>query len=140
MIIFLLLFFFISFYISCITVRSKFNPLVVLVFVIFSVIIRYTTPLIENADYNTYLRFVEFGELFNISFATIFSEPYLFIVVLSLKKVFRDTAMSLDLYYAVNFFISTLFFIWIIRLRDVQTFSKVLIFSSYYFLFTYTTI
>ncbi|MCW3170510.1 EpsG family protein, partial [Chryseobacterium sp. 09-1422] len=96
--------------------------------------------MIENADYNTYLRFVDTGELSELSFGSLFSEPYFFIVVLSIKNMVGDTAGSLNFYYIINFIISTIFFIWIIRLKDIQTFSKVLLFSLYYFLFAYTTV
>jgi hypothetical protein len=137
----LLILFFISYYISCITVQNrKVNYVALFIFILFSVFVRFFTPLIENADYNTYLRFVDTGELSELSVGSLFSEPYFFIIVLSLKNFVQDTAASLNLYYVINFIITTIFFIWIIRLRDIQTFSKILLFSLYYFLFAYTTI
>ncbi|WP_431611213.1 EpsG family protein [Chryseobacterium sp. 'Rf worker isolate 10'] len=104
------------------------------------IIIRDTTPMSANADYDAY--YYGYGELDDSVawYLQLFREPY-FYYLKSVAGLFTFDKKELFNYiYYFNFSISAVFFIWLAQLKDVALWKKVVFYIIYYFLFSFTVL
>lgn len=114
-----------------------FNVLVV-IFIILSTALRFNVEIKDNLDYEGYILWD--NSPIKLSLLTIFAEPYFYVLSNVFYKFTKSSAEALYYIYHVNFIISTYFFIWLASKIDILLWKKMLLFTFYYFLFTYTTL
>lgn len=107
-------------------------------FLFVSYVFRTIVPLEINADY--YGQYYMARSDFDFTFSSIFSEPYLFFIYRFFKEMYKDSESSFNVIYILNFFTTSLFFIWLAFRKDLMFSAKLMLFAFFYFLFTYTLI
>jgi hypothetical protein len=106
-----------------------------ILFVILSFVLKFSIDVTKTADYDNYL-FVLALDRIGFSLKALFAEPYFFQIGALLYKYYPKE-QSLAFFYESSFIFSTVFFLWLAFLKNVSTFNKVIVFSLYYFFFTY---
>lgn len=130
---------FLFYYVLCKTCNhlKYFNLLAVLFFCV-SLLLRLYVNIKDNADFGGYSLW-EFTPL-EINFSLLFSEPWFYALVNFFHNITDDGLVALEIVYYINFFLSTIFFIWVASKTDIAQWKKVLFFTMFYILFTYTTL
>jgi len=127
---------FVAFYIGAMNHKNKsISTFTLIIFLGLSLLFRIMIPFEDNADYYPYsvLRTYEF----NITKPL--HDPILALIYNSFYAIsFGSKAFAIKGLYWTNFFISTSFFVFLIRKKELPLYKRVMFFSLYYFLFTYT--
>jgi hypothetical protein len=106
-----------------------------ILFVLISFVIKFSIDVTKTADYDNYLYIIALPGL-EISLKTVFSEPYFFHIGRLLYEYFPKEK-RLAFFTESSFIYTTVFFIWLAYLKNISTFNKVIIFSLYYYFFSY---
>lgn len=108
-----------------------------IIFLIISFIMRLLVDIEINKDFYGYYTFYRIEEPQNW-WEYFTNEPYLYLLHLFFSKLFYS---KIDVFYAIyyfNYIVVTLFFLWLMCLRGISAWKKVIFFTLYYFLFSYT--
>lgn len=118
------------------SIDIKFKWVIIFFFFIFSVILRHLINPELNKDYYGYFEFRNFFEPTDfLSF--LFTEPYLYLVYKFFTFFTDDLTSIFKGIYWFNFFITNIFFIWLLTRKDIAIWKKSLLFTFYYFLFAF---
>jgi hypothetical protein len=72
----------------------------------------------------------------DFSFKTIFTEPYYFQLVNLLNLKFT-AEKSINFFYTFNFIVTTIFYTWLIFIKEISPWKKILLFSLYFHVFSF---
>jgi hypothetical protein len=104
-------------------------------FLITSVFFRLLVTNDQLPDYDSYYSVI--GKIDpEFTFKILFTEPYYFQLVNYLYKSF-SAELSINVFYSINFLVTTFFFVWLLFIKDIPAWKKVLLFSLYYYVFTF---
>lgn len=134
MIIIIILIFFFYFF-ATIQKKLNYRKILAFLFVISTIILRVFVDNSKLPDYESY-----FSVIGNIqpdfSLKILFTEPYYFQLVNYLNKTY-SAELSINIFYFINFFITTFFFVWLLFVNNIYPWKKILLFSLFYYLFAY---
>lgn len=126
---------FIFYYLASLQRNFSFKVGLSFLFVLSTILLRFTVNNSELPDYDAYYSVIGLIEP-EISFKILFSEPYFFQLVNYLNQSY-STETAINFFYIVNYFISTLFFVWLLFVKEISPWKKVLLFSLYYYVFAF---
>ena len=86
-------------------------------------------------DYDSYFSVIGSIEP-EFSFKILLTEPYYFQLVNYIHKYF-SAQFSINVFYGINYIFTTSFFIWILFVKNINPWKKVLLFSLFYYLLAY---
>lgn len=132
---FIALFNFVLYFIASLQKQLYYKIIFAFLFVISTTILRLFVQNNQLPDYDSYYSVIGSIEP-EISLNILFTEPYYFQLVNYLHKYF-STEISINVFYGVNFLVTTFFFIWLLFVKKIHPWKKVLLFSLFYYLLTY---
>lgn len=126
---------FLSYYFACLeSISAKQKLIFIVLFVVFSSFLRFFINVDLNNDYQLYFNFDIFHK--PISFLSfLLNEPYLYSIYTFFTFFIESKKDVFLAMYFFNFFVNTLFFIWILYRNDIDMWKKMLLFVLHYFLF-----
>lgn len=129
---------FVFYYLACFEyTTSKKKLLLIICFLFCSFFLRAVIDPALNNDYDLYYNFKIFHK--PRSFFTFFlKEPYLYSVYAFFDIFSNEKEIIFSCLYWFNYIITTLFFVWLIKLKDIEVWKKMLLFSVFYFFFAFT--
>jgi EpsG family len=104
-------------------------------FIILTFCYKLTVNISSMPDYDGYIQSIGVDNTTNW-FMLLFSEPYFFQIINLLTRYYSEGS-SIVFFYEVNYVITLFFFCWVAFRKDISTWKKVLLFSLYYYLFSY---
>lgn len=104
-------------------------------FVVSTLILRFIVQNSQLHDYDSYFSVIGSIEP-EFSYKVLLTEPYYFQLVNYLFKYF-SAETSINVFYGINYFFTTFFFIWLLFVKDIHPWKKVLLFSLFYYLLAY---
>ncbi|MDT9500129.1 EpsG family protein [Capnocytophaga canimorsus] len=120
--------------------QDKNNQFILLVFfILISLIMRVLVDVEINKDFFAYYNLYNFQKPENW-WEYFLKEPYLYLLYSFFYNFYDEKIEVFQAMYFFNYAALTFFFTWLMTLRDVVMWKKVLIFTMYYFLFSYTLI
>jgi hypothetical protein len=126
---------FFFYFISSISVNKIIKITFSFLFVVSTLILRFLVQNSQLHDYDSYFSVIGAIEP-EFSFNVLLTEPYYFQLVNLLFKYF-SAETSINVFYGINYFFTTCFFIWLLFVKDIQPWKKVLLFSLFYYLLAY---
>jgi hypothetical protein len=126
---------FFFYFTSSITTNKIIKSTLAFLFVVSTLILRFLIQNSQLHDYDSYFSVVGSIEP-NFSFKVLLTEPYYFQLVNYLYKYF-SAETSINIFYGINYFFTTFFFIWLLFVKDIHPWKKVLLFSLFYYLLAY---
>lgn len=127
---------FLFYYLSCFDFSNSKKLLCIICFVICSLFLRSILSPFVNNDFYLYYNFQIFQKPTN--FLSLFiNEPYLYSVYAFFSFFSDDKVIVFSCLYWYNHIITTIFFIWLLKVKDVETWKKMLLFSIFYFFFAF---
>lgn len=126
---------FISFYVGSISYKKKREKdVAIFIFIFISLFFRILIPFEENADYYPYA----FLRTYEFDISKPLNDPILKLVFNIYEVIFFGSReLAIKGLYWTNFIICNMFFIFLMRIKNLMLFKKVLFFVLYYFLFSY---
>lgn len=129
---------FMFFYLACYNyANSKKKLWLMICFVVCSFLLRIVIDPVLNNDFDLYYNFKIFHKPRSF-FAFFLKEPYLYSVYAFFDIFSNDKGIIFSCLYWFNYIIITLFFVWLIKLKDIEVWKKILLFSVFYFFFAFT--
>lgn len=130
---------FLFFYLGALQKNKFLQSVFVALFFIISLVTRGLVDFTSNKDFYAYYNLyrIEQPEYWWEYFT---NEPYLYFLYSFFFLFFEKKMEVFEGMYYVNYFFVTIFFIWLMKLKDVFLWKKVLFFSMYYFLFSFVLI
>lgn len=126
---------FVFYYLACFEyTTSKKKLLLIICFLVCSFFLRAVIDPALNNDFDLYYNFKIFHKPTGF-FSYLLKEPYLYYVYSFFKLFFNDKATVFCCLYWFNSTLTTVFFIWLAQLKDIDVWKKMLIFSIFYFFF-----
>nr|WP_294925870.1 hypothetical protein [uncultured Flavobacterium sp.] len=124
---------FLFYYFGCLDCSSSRTKLLFIIcFVVCSFLLRGIIDPALNNDFYLYYNFQIFQKPTSfLSF--IINEPYLYSVYSFFNIFSTDKGIVFSCLYWFNHIITTFFFAWLLKLKDVETWKKMLLFSIFYF-------
>ncbi len=116
-------------------IAFKSKIIIAFLYIISSLVFKVLVNEASMPDYNTYYEAIG-QEKGNIESLFLFSEPYYFQSVNFLSNFFSKE-VSINIFYLINFLITNVFFIWLAFKIDIPIWNKVLLYSLYYYFFSY---
>ena len=126
---------FFLFYILNITENKEFKYFISLIFLVFSFFLFFLIDFSKLPDYQQYYNVIGIRDS-EISIKTLFTEPYYFELVNVFNKRY-SSEISIRIFYFINTFITTFFFIWISFNKKAAPWKNVLLYSLFYYLFSF---
>jgi hypothetical protein len=128
---------FLFYYLSCFdSFNTRTNLLYIICFVICSFLLRGIIDPVLNNDYYLYYNFRIFQKPTSfLSF--LINEPYLYSVYSFFNFFSTDKGLVFSCLYWFNHIITTFFFVWLLKCKDVEAWKKMLLFSIFYFFFAF---
>jgi hypothetical protein len=126
---------FLFYFLSSIFSSKVIKILFAFLFCVSSLVLRLLVYNTELHDYDSYFSVI--GSIDpEFSFKILFTEPYYFQLVNFLFKFF-SAETSINIYYGINYFCTTFFFVWLLFVENINPWKKVLLFSLFYYLLAY---
>lgn len=127
---------FLFYYLSCFDFSNSKKLLCIVCFVVCSLFLRSILSPSLNNDFNLYYNFHIFQKPAN--FLSLFvNEPYLYCVYAFFSVFSDDKQIVFSCIYWYNHIIATIFFVWLLKVKDVEPWKKMLLFSIFYFFFAF---
>lgn len=128
---------FLFYYLACFEYsNTKKKLLFIICFVICSLVLRNVIDPVLNNDFYLYYNFKIFKKPTGfLSF--LINEPYLYYVYAFFDFFSDDKGVVFSCLYWFNHIITTFFFVWMLKLKDVEVWKKMLLFSIFYFFFAF---
>lgn len=101
-------------------------------FIFFSFLIMLNIDVTTLPDYDAYFLLIDA----DIDYISLLSEPYYYYLG-TLFKSFFDSYGALKIFYNINFIITLSFFIWLSFVKTISVWRKLILYSFYYYLFSY---
>ena len=133
--IFIALFNFVLYFIASLQKRINYKFIFAFLFVISTIALRLFVQNKQLPDYDSYFSVIGSIEP-EFSLNILLTEPYYFQLVNYLHKYF-SAETSINIFYGINYLVSTIFFIWLLFVKKIQPWKKVLLFSLFYYLLAY---
>lgn len=127
---------FLFFYLACLYFTKSKKRLFILCFVFCSLLLRGILNPVLNNDFYLYYNFNIFQK--PTSFLSFFiNEPYLYSIYLFFSIFSDDKLIIFSCIYWFNHIITTVFFVWLLNVKDVQGWKKMVLFSIFYFFISF---
>jgi hypothetical protein len=106
-----------------------------LLFILTTMALRLMVNNSQLPDYDNYYSVIGMIDP-EFSFKIFFTEPYYYQLVNYFNKTYSSET-SINFFYIVNYLVSTTFFVWLLFVKQVSPWKKVLLFSLYYHVFAF---
>jgi hypothetical protein len=126
---------FLFYFLATLSKEKKYKIILVFLFIITTIVLRALVDNSQLPDYDSYFSVIGKIEP-DFSLNIIFTEPYYFQLVNYLNKIYSAEA-SINIFYFINYLVTTIFFVWLLFVNDINSWKKVLLFSLFYYLFAY---
>lgn len=123
-------------YLALISINDKkLKYILTAFFVTISVVFCFLVDFTKMPDYQEYFNVIG-NEQQEFSIKFFFSEPYYFESVNFISD-FLSKETSIAIFYIINTLLTTFFFVWLAFIKEVPIWRKVLLYSFYYYFFSY---
>lgn len=128
---------FLFYYLACFDfTNSKKKLWFIICFIVSSFLLRAVIDPTLNNDFYLYFNFKIFHKPTDF-LSYLVREPYLYLVYSFFDIFSDDKEVVFSCLYWFNYLITTIFFVWLVKRKDVEVWKKMLIFSFFYFFFAF---
>lgn len=132
----LLIILFFTYYLGCyFSTKKTEQSFFIILFILVSFLFRIVIPFSDNADFYPYA----FLRDYKYDLSRPLDDPFLKLTYNVFDFLFLgDKTLAIKCVYWVNYLICTVFFVFLLRVKELVVYKKVFFFSFFYFLFAYT--
>lgn len=127
---------FILYYLLVLKNNLEYKIIFSFLFIVCCLIIKNNTEVANLHDYGTYYQVIGSDVPF-FSIDELFSEPYFFQISNYFYLNSHSATHTIVFFYDVNFYLTLFFFVWLSFLKNIAAWKKVVLFSLYYYLYSY---